>query len=532
MSKPRPQMMDEPENSVASLLPDFLSPTDPYRVIAQEIAPMFSDQDFEDLYGMRGPIPVSPKMLALVTLFQFLERLPDRQAAQMVKMRLDWKFALGLPLEYGGFHFCLLSEFRIRLVRSKKAALVFDRVLELLKQRGLVRARGKQRLDATHVLGSVRMLSKLEVVTESLRMAVEALEDLLGEDTVLDLLGEELLRFAGAKPNMGKLNDKKRRRTLIEAGQYALVLLEAVDTHPNPALRELADIQVLRKVLKQQFRVSKQEVVELSKQERKQISGTEKVCTPHDPDARYGEKRGKGWVGYKVEIAETAEANQPNFITDARVQNAAEPDRAALEPVLQELEKKEIPPEKMYVDQGYTSGEKIDTMQEHYGVDLRGPVSEEPSRGVFPQSAFQIEEDREVAICPNGKESVSWSCNQKGEVQVGFAKADCADCPLRDQCTKSKGPRNLIVNAHHQTLQARREEQKQEAFIQEMHSRSAIEGTISECKRARGMARARYRGTAKLNLQVLFSGAATNIVRLVRVLAAAEVRLSLIPIQG
>ena len=523
MSKPRPQMMNAPENSVATRMPDFLSPTEPYRVIAEEIAPLFSDDDFADLYGVRGPIPVSPKMLALVTLFQFMEKLPDRQAAQMVKMRLDWKYALGLPLDYPGFHFCLLSEFRIRLLASAKAALVFDRVLELLKQRGLVRARGKQRLDATHVLGSVRMLSRVEMVTESLRKAVEELEDVLGEDPVLDLLGEDLLQFAGTKPDLRKLNDQKRRRTLIEAGRYAVALLEAVDTHSNPALRELAGIQVLRKVVEQQFRVSNEEVVELSKPERKQTPGTEKICTPHDPDARYGEKRGKGWVGYKVEIAETAEAHQPNFITDARVQNAAEPDRAALESVLEDLEKKDIPPEKMYVDQGYTSGEKIDTTQAHYGVDLRGPVSEEPSRGVFPQRAFQIEEERQVATCPNGKESVSWSVEQDGDIQIQFSKSDCADCPLRDQCTKGKGPRHLTVNAHYQTLQARREEQKHEAFIQEMHSRSAIEGTISECKRARGMARARYRGEAKLNLQALFSGAATNIVRLARALAVGKV---------
>jgi len=548
MSKPKALKMTETEKTVAELLPDFLGCADPCRVMAQEIAPMLSDQDFEDTYGVRGPMPVSPKMLALVTLFQFMEKLPDRQAAHMVKMRLDWKFALGLPLEYVGFHFCILSEFRARLVASQKAHLVFDRVLERLKELGLVRAGGKQRLDATHVLGCVGMLSRVEVVTESLRKCVEEVADVLGEEQVVDLLGEPLLGFATTRPDLRKLNDKQRRRTLGEAGRYAVAVLEAVDRHADPLLRRLAGVHVLRQVVRQQFRVVskvedspgrvedlafagangpwREEVVPLSKQEQKQTPGAEKICTPHDPQARYGEKRGKGWVGYKVEIAETAEANQPNFITEVQVQNAAESDREALQPVVERLEEREILPRKMYVDQGYTSGEKIDTMQQKYGVDLRGAVREEPARGVFPQSAFQIDEDRQIVVCPKGKESVNWSQGQDDDIQIQFATSDCAHCPLRDQCTKGKGPRHLTVNAHYKTLQARRTEQKQADFIQEMHSRSAIEGTISENKRGRGLDRARYRGTAKFNLQALFSGAATNVVRLARALAAPRKALA------
>ena len=521
MSKPRGLEMTQTERTVAELLPDLLGQGDPYRVVAEEIAGTLSDQDFEEMYGVRGPVPVSPKMLALVTLFQFMEKLPDRQAAHMVKVRLDWKSALGLTLGYGGFHFSILSEFRGRLLASRKAHVVFDRVLGRLVELGLVRAGGRQRLDATHVVACVRMLSRVEMVTESLRKCVEEVEEVLGEGGTVDLLGEELLGRACTRPDLRKLNDKERRRTLVEAGRWAAAVLEAVDGRADPVVRGLGSVRLLRQVVAQQFRVvSKGEVAPLSNRERKEIPGTERICTPHDPDARYGEKRGKGWVGYKVEIAETAEADAPNFITEVQVQNAAEPDREALEAVVERLAEREILPQKMYVDEGYTSGEKIDTMRQEYGVDLRGPVRQEPQRGVFPQSAFRIEEDRRIVVCPQGKESVSWSQAPGGDVQVQFAESDCAPCPVHDACTKRKGPRCLTVSAHQETLQARRAEQKEAAFRQEMHRRNAIEGTISENKRGRGLDRARYRGAAKFRVQAFFSGAATNVRRLASALTA------------
>jgi hypothetical protein len=46
-----------------------------------------------------------PLLMALVTVFQFLEKVPDRSVAERVLSRIDWKYALRLPLGYAGFHF-------------------------------------------------------------------------------------------------------------------------------------------------------------------------------------------------------------------------------------------------------------------------------------------------------------------------------------------------------------------------------------------------------------------------------------------
>jgi transposase len=111
----------------------------------------------------------------LVTVFQFLEHLSDRQAADAVRARIDWKYALGLELTDPGFHFSVLTEFRARLVAGQAEHLLLDTMLERFKQRGLLKACGKQRTDSTHVLAAVHDLTLLELVAETLRAALDDL---------------------------------------------------------------------------------------------------------------------------------------------------------------------------------------------------------------------------------------------------------------------------------------------------------------------------------------------------------------------
>src|SRR5882724_1742822 len=108
---------------------------DPYRVIGEQLADLIGDEQFADLYEPTGRAAVSPSLLALVTIFQFLEDLPDREAARQVVVRLDWKYALHLPLGYGGFDFSCLSYFRRRLLAHDESRLVFEAVLTRVRAR-------------------------------------------------------------------------------------------------------------------------------------------------------------------------------------------------------------------------------------------------------------------------------------------------------------------------------------------------------------------------------------------------------------
>ena len=139
--------------------------------LRDEFDALYKDEDFRTLYPARGQPGLTPWRLALVTVFQFLEHLSDRQAADAVRARIDWKYALGLELTDPGFHFSVLAEFRARLVAGGAEHLLLDR----FKARGLVKARGKQRTDSTYVLAAVRDLSFLELVAETLRAALDDL---------------------------------------------------------------------------------------------------------------------------------------------------------------------------------------------------------------------------------------------------------------------------------------------------------------------------------------------------------------------
>lgn len=143
--------------------------------LRDEIGTLYEDADFKALFPTHGQPGIAPWRLALITVLQFSEHLTDRQAADAVRGRLDWKYALGLELSDPGFDFSVLSEFRTRLLQAESERLLLDRMLECFKDKGLVKARGKQRTDSTHVLSSVRTLSRLELIGETLRAVLNEL---------------------------------------------------------------------------------------------------------------------------------------------------------------------------------------------------------------------------------------------------------------------------------------------------------------------------------------------------------------------
>ena len=130
---------------------------------------------FADLFPKRGQPGLPPWRLALVTVLQFAEDLADRQAADAVRGRIDWKYLLGLELTDPGFDHSVLCEFRSRLVAGGAEQRLLDALLEACQARGLIKARGRQRTDSTHVLAAIRTLNRLELVGETLRAALNEL---------------------------------------------------------------------------------------------------------------------------------------------------------------------------------------------------------------------------------------------------------------------------------------------------------------------------------------------------------------------
>jgi len=141
--------------------------------IGEELSAVFQDELFASCFPRRGQPAEAPWRLVLVTVLQFVEGLSDRQAAEAVRTRIDWKYALHLELEDLGFDFSVLCEFRARLLQGNGEALLFETLVRYANERGWLKARGRQRTDSTHVLATIQTLSRLECVAETLRHALE-----------------------------------------------------------------------------------------------------------------------------------------------------------------------------------------------------------------------------------------------------------------------------------------------------------------------------------------------------------------------
>src|SRR5215212_6136541 len=129
--------------------------------LRDELGPFYTDELFTPLFATRGQPAEHPWRLALVVVLQFAEGLTDRQAADAVRGRIDWKYLLGLELTDPGFDASVLCEFRSRIVAGSLEERFLDALLAVCKARGLLKARGTQRTDSTHVLGALHTLTRL-----------------------------------------------------------------------------------------------------------------------------------------------------------------------------------------------------------------------------------------------------------------------------------------------------------------------------------------------------------------------------------
>src|SRR3989440_3744359 len=143
--------------------------------VRDRLGSLYQDEAFVGLYPATGQPAFAPWRLALIIVFEYLEGLTDRQAAEAVRNRLDWKYALSLPLDDTGFDASVLSEFRQRLSEHDQAALLLEKLVQTGLQEGWIRSNSKVRTDSTHILAKVRRLNQLEVVGETLRAALDAL---------------------------------------------------------------------------------------------------------------------------------------------------------------------------------------------------------------------------------------------------------------------------------------------------------------------------------------------------------------------
>ena len=499
-----------------------------YLAAADTLGAVCTDEAFAGLFRRRGQPALAPWRLALATILQFAEGLSDRQAADAVRARLDWKYVLRLDVDNPGFDASVLCEFRGRLAAGQAEWLLFESLLAWCRERRLLKVRGQQRTDSTHVLAAVRALNRIEVAGETLRHALDCLA----------VAAPAWLRVR-CSPVWGERYGRRLEDADLPKGQVAReafaaqvggdghALLAAIWAPEAPSwLREIPAVETLRRVWVQQFRL--EDGVVRWRAADDIPSAAVFIGSPYDVDAHYARKGTTAWVGYKIHVTEACDDDAPRLVTHVETMAAPVVDAAALPLVHQALQRRDLLPAVQLVDSGYLDAPQIVAAHDDYAVALRGPARPDyqwqaRAQNGFALTAFHLDWAGERATCPAGRTSISWRQRPdpagRDLIWVKFSSKDCGPCPSRPRCCRAQGrsPRRTLClrpRAQFEALQAARQRETTEAFGETYALRAGIEGTLARGIRRCHLRRTRYRGQPKVHLGHILAATGLNFLPL------------------
>ena len=540
-------------------------------LIRDRLGQWLDDEAFAAAFGTRGKPGWSPSRLALVTVLQRADKLTDRQAADAVRMRLDWKYLLGLPAGDPGFDHTVLPEFRGKVADAGLEQAVLDALLARLAAAGLVTAGGKQRTDSTHVIAAVAALNRLELVGESVRAALEALAAAHPDWLAQRICVPDFARRYGTPMTSWRppASQAKRDELAIAYARDGYALLEAVYDSSAPAwLREIPAVEVPRRVLVQNYtRTMTGNGREVIKRREKEPEGDGlprghlRIASPYDTDARWGVKREEFWLGYKLHVTETcddpppcscrpdrpasrpaaggdepdksraagrehdkgcAQVVFPNLITHVATTDATVTDNQMTGAIHDDLAAGNLAPGRHYLDSGYLSAAVVVSALTTWGIALIGPLLADTSAQAraghgYARADFTVNYDTKTVTCPQGKTAATWTpCTQHGKdaIVATFSASDCGPCPARSLCTT--GRRRQLTLLHRDLAQAQAAARTAEttvSFQADYARRAGVEGTMHQAA-SHGARRARYRGLPKTRLDHVYMATALNLLRL------------------
>ena len=406
--------------------------------VAGRAGSVFDDARFAGRFADQGRPGVAPGLLALVCGLQAMEELGDRAAADAVRTRLDWKYALGLELTDTGFDFSVLSEFRDRMGTEGRAQEWLTAMLGCADAAGLLRRRSKVRTDSTHVLARTRTLNRLEKLREAFRLALEQIAAMAPGWLAPRLKphwAKEFTRpvqIARLPPQTGHAGSGAGRSPRTAPGCWSRSTL----TRQRPGLPGCPPCRHCARSGGQECVADDAGTWHL--RTTRIDPGAEHIDTPHDADTRWSSKRFTQWSGYKVHLSETCDDDLIHLIVAVHTTRATEPDIPALADVHTRLAANHATPGEHYLDQGYVTAEAICTAQADE-IEIVGPLTRDSSwqtkqNSGYDKSAFILDWDAQVATCSQGRTSCSWTrrAHMAGDgAAIRFRHEDCQACPTR-----------------------------------------------------------------------------------------------------
>jgi Transposase DDE domain len=403
--------------------------------------------------------------------------------------------------------------------------LILEPILQVCRECGWLKARGKQRTDATAVLARVRALSSLESVGESMRAALHAIAEQDPQWLQVHLNPQWFERYVH-RFELARFPKAETQRQLLreQVGQDVAHLLACLDEQQTPqALSSLPEVLLVRRVFAQHYESDGQQI---RWRDGPAVGNEERIVSPYDPQARSSRKRETVWLGFKVHLSETCDQDPscPHVITHVETTVATLQDSDVLAPIQEHLRAKDLAPAEHDVDQGYPSAPQL-VQQARLGTQIIGPVGQDTSWQEREQTGyaltdFALDWQGRVASCPQGQSSVGWTQpldrRHQETVVIRFVAVSCRSCPVRAQCPSGHGGRTLTLRPPevHAALRERRALQRRPAFVKQYGRRAGVEGTIAQGVRTTRLRRTPYSGLSKTHLHHVAIAAGLNLKRI------------------
>ncbi len=516
-------MLKDPQRQVSFydaeyICEELIPPESYYRKFKEIVAPLMDELDFETMYCQdNGRPPISPKLLAMVLLLQFYKNLSDREMERACMYDIEIKYALGLKLNERPFDHSSLGDFRKRLLDNGQSKMIFDKILNRLIDLELIKRDEIQRIDATHMIADIAIPTVVALVKKGVR---EILKPLKGQKPKVyeRILGKiDAAEYTREKVNHadeGRLDIEKRKKKLVKVVMDARCVLE--ETEGIKVGRDLRKrIEMLKRILQENVKESEERIEEREYKDKPK----DLLVSPIDEDARYGCKSDtKRFTGYKANVTESVENH---FITNVEVMRGNRPDGEPTVHMIVEQKKNGLVPQKLIGDAAYADGMYRKLLNDN-GTVMVAPLRQVNGRAqkVYPKSMFTFDEKMLTVTCPQGiKTGTYFEDHRHGLKQFHFPMSVCRRCPVKKECTNAEeGRRTVGISMFNKELREAEVYNKTEQFKVHMKLRPPIEGKLSELTRYHGLRRARYRGLPKVQLQTLFTAAAVNIKRWIKLI--------------
>jgi IS5 family transposase len=470
--------------------------------INQQVDFSFVNEACKDLYSQKlgRPVKYLPEIMFRSAIVQYLNDYSDREMEEAARYNLIIKWFIGIPVEDSSYDHSALGDFRDRLGENRWKKLFFI-ILKQIEDAGF--AKGNQSVDATHVIANIAIPGTIGLIRQGIKAIMEEIENV--DPKLYEELGGK--KTADKKERLHTLKPEEKKKKLVEVVEEARAIRGKAEKLESASVKQ--KIEQLNQILNENTEEKNGKI------QKKKEHVENKLVSLVDKDARHGAKSdSKPFTGYKANIMKSDDG----FVTNIIGTGGNTYDGNILVPLVDEKTENSSKPPKIAGDTHYGSADNRYQMSLR-GITIVAPIKEDFNpTGLLSRDKFVL--DKTGVTCPAGNRTMISNYNEKeGTTIFYFKKEICKQCSLKDQCTKQEG-RTITIGKHHGLVMEAKEYNKTQDFKDDMKQRAHIEPKNAEMKRFHGMARARYWGLPKVNVQFIITAIVVNVKRLANVIGS------------